>query len=131
MFHIPPPGSVGRPSFAALVNSVDSHYVEYIANMGVQAPGQERIEDLEPMAKVHPSPRPRHVPANYISQRALSMYIRYHSKMENVAKIKPERIIFCRDGVSEGEFQMVLGDEVTKSKGTHFFRLTEPERCPL
>ena len=33
---------------------------------------------------------------------------------------KPERILFYRDGVSEGQFKQVMTDEVTKIKGKLF-----------
>ena len=51
MIH-PAPGSDGRPSFTALVASVDSDNAKYVAENAVQASRQEIIEDLESMAKV-------------------------------------------------------------------------------
>jgi len=49
----PAPGSDGRPSFAALVGSVDSDSAKYIATIRCQTSRVEIIEDLEDMAKVH------------------------------------------------------------------------------
>ncbi|KAF9065094.1 hypothetical protein BDP27DRAFT_1332495 [Rhodocollybia butyracea] len=48
----PAPGSDGRPSFTALVASVDSDNAKYVADCAVQTSRQEIIEDLETMAKV-------------------------------------------------------------------------------
>ncbi|KAA1466451.1 argonaute-like protein [Dentipellis sp. KUC8613] len=90
----PAPGSDGRPSFTALVGNVDSDTAKYIATIKVQTSRQEIIEDLESMT-------------NYI----LSMYMQYRQHMEKKANPAPKRIIFFRDGVSEGQFQQVLDKE--------------------
>lgn len=38
----------------------------------------------------------------------LTMYQKYRANVERKAQLKPKRIIFYRDGVSEGQFQHVL-----------------------
>ncbi|KAI0068655.1 argonaute-like protein [Artomyces pyxidatus] len=92
----PAPGSDGRPSFTALVGSVDSDSAKYVAKMEVQTSRQEIIEALEPM-----------------SQYILDMYMKYRRHVEKKANPAPKRIIFYRDGVSEGQFQQVLDKELT------------------
>ncbi|KAJ3834977.1 argonaute-like protein [Lentinula raphanica] len=93
----PAPGSLGRPSFTALVASVDSDNAKYTADCGVQTSRQEIIEDLETMAKT-----------------MLTRYIKYRSVVERKSPqmAPPKRIIFYRDGVSEGQFQQVLDQEL-------------------
>ncbi|PSS05393.1 hypothetical protein PHLCEN_2v3882 [Hermanssonia centrifuga] len=48
----PAAGSVGRPSFTAVVANVDSDTAKYIADCRVQTSRQEMIEDLESMAEI-------------------------------------------------------------------------------
>ncbi|KAJ7129589.1 Piwi domain-containing protein, partial [Mycena epipterygia] len=93
----PAPGSDGRPSFTALVANVDSDTAKYIAASRVQTSRQEMIEELESMSK--------HV---------LSMYMKYREMAEKKAagNTAPKRIIFYRDGVSEGQFKQVLEQEL-------------------
>ncbi|KAI6034268.1 argonaute-like protein [Pisolithus microcarpus] len=88
----PAPGSEGRPSFTALVGNVDSDTAKYIATCRVQTSRQEIIEDLEEMA-----------------QHILGMYMKYRQNFEKkTGNIAPTRLIFFRDGVSEGQFKEVL-----------------------
>ncbi|KAF8897601.1 argonaute-like protein [Infundibulicybe gibba] len=89
----PAPGSEGRPSFTALVANVDAGSAKYIADSRVQTSRQEMIDDLQAMCK--------HV---------LEMYMVYRDKVEKrpSALLAPARIIFYRDGVSEGQFEQVL-----------------------
>ncbi|KAJ7135279.1 argonaute-like protein, partial [Mycena crocata] len=93
----PAPGSDGRPSFAALVANVDSDMAKYIAASRVQTSRQEMIEELEGMSK--------HI---------IQMYSRYHQMVEKKAAgaSAPKRIVFYRDGVSEGQFKQVLEQEL-------------------
>ncbi|KAF9464484.1 argonaute-like protein [Collybia nuda] len=93
----PAPGSDGRPSFTALVANVDSDTAKYIADSRVQTSRQEMIEDLDSMSK--------HV---------LQMYMRYREMAEKKEQgnTAPKRIIFYRDGVSEGQFKQVLDLEL-------------------
>lgn len=93
----PAPGSDGRPSFTALVANVDSDTAKYIAASRVQTSRQEMIEELESM-----------------SHHCLSMYMKYRQMAEKKAagNVAPKRIIFYRDGVSEGQFKQVLEQEL-------------------
>ncbi|KAF8335043.1 argonaute-like protein [Cantharellus anzutake] len=95
----PAPGSAGRPSFTSLVGNVDSDTSKYIAITKVQTSRQEMIEDLEDMAA--------HV---------LGKYIGYRKVKERKPSAFPKRIIFYRDGVSEGQFKTVLETEVPRIK---------------
>ncbi|CCL99782.1 uncharacterized protein FIBRA_01804 [Fibroporia radiculosa] len=84
------PGA-SRPSYAALVANVDSNAARYIADCRVQNSRLECIEDLEKM-----------------SEHMLKRYMEYREKCEKKPKGAPKRIIFYRDGVSEGQFKKVL-----------------------
>ncbi|KZT65768.1 argonaute-like protein [Daedalea quercina L-15889] len=95
----PPPGAQDRPSFAALVANVDSDTSKYIADLRVQTGRREMITDLEAM-----------------SQRMLQMYMEYRKHVEKKPAPEPKRIIFYRDGVSEGEFQQVVDLELPRLK---------------
>jgi eukaryotic translation initiation factor 2C len=48
----PASGVKDRPSYAALVSSVDKHSAQYIASIRVQPIRQQIIEDLYDMCKV-------------------------------------------------------------------------------
>ncbi|KDQ64588.1 hypothetical protein JAAARDRAFT_116696 [Jaapia argillacea MUCL 33604] len=91
----PAPGSEGRPSFTSLVANVDSDTAKYIADSRVQTSRKEMIEDLQEMAK-----------------HMLTMYMAYRRNAERKANAAPKRIIFYRDGVSEGQFKQVLEQEL-------------------
>jgi eukaryotic translation initiation factor 2C len=91
----PAPGSEGRPSFTAVVGNVDSHTAKYIATTCVQTSRQEMIDDLKSMCT-----------------DILKMYIGYRTSQEKQAHPNPKRLIFYRDGVSEGQFQQVLDIEL-------------------
>jgi eukaryotic translation initiation factor 2C len=95
----PAPGSFGRPSFTSLVASVDSDTAKYVATSAVQAGRQEMIEKLKEMAV-----------------DVLKLYVGYRQGVEKKvgAAIPPKRIIFYRDGVSEGQFQQVLDIELPR-----------------
>ncbi|KAL1743740.1 Piwi domain-containing protein [Schizophyllum fasciatum] len=97
----PAPGAEGRPSFTSLVGNVDSAVAKYIATARVQTSRQEIIEELQPMAK-----------------EILSMYMGYRESVEKKSKgsTAPTRIIFYRDGVSEGQFKAVLEQELPMLK---------------
>ncbi|KAF2893819.1 hypothetical protein ILUMI_12356 [Ignelater luminosus] len=77
------------PSVAAVTASHDPQAFQYNICWRLQPPTQEIITDL----------------ANIVKQHLLFFY-----KKNN--QMKPERIIFFRDGVSEGQFQTVLNAEV-------------------
>ncbi|KAG6902071.1 hypothetical protein C0995_004769 [Termitomyces sp. Mi166 len=94
----PAPGSQGRPSFTSVVGNVDSDNAKYIATMRVQTSRQEMIDDLKDMCKV--------------CQEILEKYATYRSQVEKQPQPTPKRLIFYRDGVSEGQFQHVLDSEL-------------------
>ncbi|KAG8678491.1 hypothetical protein FRC09_019792, partial [Ceratobasidium sp. 395] len=81
----PAPGTEGRPSFTALVGSVDSLASKYVATHRAQTSRVEVIADLEEMA-VH----------------IIKMFQGYQKAMEKKANPGPKRILFYRDGVSGG-----------------------------
>ncbi|KAI0750722.1 argonaute-like protein [Daedaleopsis nitida] len=95
----PAPGADGRPSFTALVGNVDSDTAKYVADCRVQTSRQEMIDDLSVMAK-----------------GILEMYQKYRRGMEKKPNANPKRIIFYRDGVSEGQFRHVLDFELPQLK---------------
>jgi eukaryotic translation initiation factor 2C len=94
----PAPGAEDRPSFTTLVSSIDSMTAKYIALSRVQTGRQELIDDLEEMCT-----------------EALGKVQKYQSIVEK-RKVAPTRLIFYRDGVSEGQFAQVLDDELPKIK---------------
>ncbi|KAJ7163421.1 Piwi domain-containing protein [Mycena crocata] len=83
----PGPG-VLRPSISSLVWSHDLEAASYVAFSDVQAPRQEMIAGLQEMVK-----------------RAIQQF--------GKKNLPPQRIIFYRDGVSEGEFETVKAAEIT------------------
>ncbi|KAH6919331.1 eukaryotic translation initiation factor 2C [Coprinopsis sp. MPI-PUGE-AT-0042] len=84
----PSPGPDGPPSFAALVWSIDRNHMKYNARDSIQPGRREIIEDIGPMVK--------HAFKNHYQLR----------------KVWPIRLIFFRDGVSEGQFEAVKEQEV-------------------
>ncbi len=80
------------PMFTVLVHNVDPDMDKYIAECRVQTSRQEMIDNLEDMAL-----------------KVLGMYRAYRTKVPVERKSPdPGRIIFYRDGVSDGRFQYVL-----------------------
>ncbi|BFZ11365.1 hypothetical protein BsWGS_14404 [Bradybaena similaris] len=84
----PPAGDTLKPSIAAVVGSMDAHPSRYSATVRVQEHRQEIIKDLATMVK----------------ELLLQFY--------RATRFKPTRIIFYRDGVSEGQFNTVLSHEL-------------------
>ncbi|CAB4404415.1 unnamed protein product [Rhizophagus irregularis] len=84
----PAPGDKESPSYAALCGSIDSKASRYAATIRVQTRRYEIIVDLGNMVK-----------------ELLKVF--YQS-----CGHKPRRIIFYRDGVSEGQFNHVLKNEL-------------------
>lgn len=78
-----------RPSIAAVVASMDRHCIKHAATIRVQGHRVEQIINLQEMVK--------------------ELLVLFYKE----ARVKPSRILFYRDGVSEGQFQMVLNHEVT------------------
>ncbi|KIP05771.1 hypothetical protein PHLGIDRAFT_36273 [Phlebiopsis gigantea 11061_1 CR5-6] len=88
-----------RPSFSSVVASVDSNTSLYVADCRVQEPRLEIIADLEAMTK-----------------NMIAKFKSYHKGMEKTTNTDPKRIIFFRDGVSEGQFRQVLDIELPRIK---------------
>ncbi|PIL23408.1 Argonaute [Ganoderma sinense ZZ0214-1] len=92
----PSPNSVlGTPSIAAVVASVDNHFVQFPASLALQKPdwnkdSKEMVEDLTRM-----------------TMERLQLYKRKNGKL-------PDRIIVFRDGVSEGQYRHVIMYELPK-----------------
>ncbi|THH13717.1 hypothetical protein EW146_g6540, partial [Bondarzewia mesenterica] len=85
----PGPSSVsGTPSIAGVVASVDKDFVQYPASLRLQKSKQEGIAELKDM----------------ILERLQAFRKR--------SKSLPERILVFRDGVSEGQYDKVLNDEL-------------------
>ena len=76
-----------RPSIAAVVGSVDPRASQYCAEIRIQAPKQEYIEDMEDMV--------------------YNILRKFNRANYSTSTGKPQRIIFFRDGVSEGQFAKV------------------------
>ncbi|KAI8851976.1 Piwi domain-containing protein [Chytridium lagenaria] len=89
----PPPGADGGVSIAAVAASMDSKFAEYRAAIRVQPPRKEIIGDLGGMF------------------RELGNQFR-----EKAGGRSPQRVIFYRDGVSEGQFAEVALHEVQSLK---------------
>ncbi|RIA87406.1 Piwi domain-containing protein [Glomus cerebriforme] len=84
----PAPGNSVRPSIAALCGSMDARASRYAASIRIQSGGTEIIVDL----------------ANMVKELLKTFY--------QTCGRKPERILFYRDGVSEGQFKQVLEKEI-------------------
>ena len=95
----PAPGdqNSGRPSIAAVTASMDTKAHRYAASIRVQTSKQEVISDLAEMVK-----------------ELLKTFYQTCGR-------KPERILFYRDGVSEGQFSIVLQNEIKAIKGICLF----------
>ncbi|KAF2502766.1 stem cell self-renewal protein Piwi, partial [Lophium mytilinum] len=86
--HPPGNGPDGSPSIAAVVGSVDEHFMTYLGSMRLQAGRTEIISDMKDM----------------VEERLLAW------KAKN--KVLPKRILFYRDGVSEGQYLEVISKEI-------------------
>ncbi|KAJ7612202.1 argonaute-like protein [Roridomyces roridus] len=92
-----PGAGSSRPSFSAVVCSVDPQAAKYTATMRVQTSKQELISDLQDMVK-----------------EVLQRYKSVLNKARKLLNRSPSRLIFYRDGVSEGQFQQVKDQELPK-----------------
>ncbi|QRW00817.1 protein argonaute 1 [Ceratobasidium sp. AG-Ba] len=81
----------GRPSFSALVGSMDLKASKYVATHRMQRSRMEGILDLEEMAI-------------YI----IKSFQTYQKFKEGNKTPGPQRILFYRDGVAEGQFKYIL-----------------------
>jgi len=87
-----------RPSITGLVSSVDEHFCQYVASCNVQTPREEIIADLYSMV-----------------ENAVTNFHMFWKFMRG-RNVVPSRIIFYRDGVSEGQFDEVGRKEVNEVK---------------
>ncbi|KAI5309807.1 hypothetical protein KEM55_002361, partial [Ascosphaera atra] len=89
--HPSPGSSESTPSIAAMVGSIDKNLAQWPATLSMQAKAkQEDITDLKDMLR-----------------RQLGLWIKLGKN-----QAYPENIIVYRDGVSEGQFDKVLKDEL-------------------
>ncbi|KAG6884814.1 hypothetical protein C0993_008033 [Termitomyces sp. T159_Od127] len=85
----PGPSSVkGTPSIAAVVASCDTSFAQYPASMEIQETKKEMVTNLEKMVR-----------------ERITLF-------QKRSKTLPERILVYRDGVSEGQFQTVVAEEL-------------------
>ncbi|KAI9435236.1 argonaute-like protein [Russula earlei] len=84
----------GTPSIAAVVASADLRFSQYPASMRIQETKKEMITDLRDM----------------MEERLLA----YRTKNKDL----PQRILVYRDGVSEGQFPIVVQDEIPKIRAS-------------
>ncbi|KAG0475514.1 hypothetical protein HPP92_015200 [Vanilla planifolia] len=109
----PAPGEDSMASIAAVVASMDWPWItKYKGLVSSQSHRQEIIEDL---FKITPDPQRGNVPGGLIRELLIAFY--------RVTKQKPHRIIFYRDGVSEGQFNQVLLLEMDAIRKAIFLRL--------
>lgn len=85
-------GEIGKPSVAAVVGSMDIQLSRYAASIRVQGSRVEIIADMKNLFKEQIK----------------------HFVASN--RVKPHRILFYRDGVSEGQFAQVLKFELSAMK---------------
>ncbi|KAG9315634.1 argonaute-like protein [Chiua virens] len=85
----PGPGSTeGTPSIAAVVANVDGHFAQFPASLRCQETRKEMITNLS------------------------EMMVERLKRYEAVSRTLPDRVLVFRDGVSEGQFDTVLEQEL-------------------
>ncbi|KAF3340603.1 protein argonaute MEL1-like protein [Carex littledalei] len=100
----PAPGEDSSPSIAAVVASMDwPEVTKYRGVVSAQTRRQEMIEDLFSVVQ---DPKKGLVSGGMVRQLLVAFY-------KSTGR-KPDRIIFYRDGVSEGQFSHVLLHEMDK-----------------
>ncbi|CAL0304042.1 unnamed protein product [Lupinus luteus] len=98
----PQPGEDSSPSIAAVVGSIDWPWVtRYRGIVSAQSHREEIIQDLY---NSYQDPKRGLVHGGMIRELLRAFY--------QSARVKPARIIFYRDGVSEGQFSQVLLHEM-------------------
>ncbi|XP_073158792.1 protein argonaute MEL1 [Henckelia pumila] len=98
----PPPGEDSSPSIAAVVASMDwPEVTKYRGLVSAQSHREEIIQDLY---KAKQDPKKGVVHGGMIRELLIAFY--------KSTGQKPHRIIFYRDGVSEGQFNQVLLEEM-------------------
>ncbi|CAK5263252.1 unnamed protein product [Mycena citricolor] len=105
----PSPGSrEGSPSIAAVVASVDDDFVQFPCSLRIQRPDPNR-ESKEMLSELR----------DMLVER-----LQYYEKKNRVL---PQRIIIFRDGVSEGQFDIVVREELAQALEA-FKKLSTKER---
>ncbi|KAK7040377.1 hypothetical protein VNI00_009853 [Paramarasmius palmivorus] len=104
----PGPSMKSMPSYSSVVTSLDSSVSKYVALLQVQR-RQESISGLREMAKA------------CIKTRLLEYHMDYKIRAEKKSRddAEPKRLIFYRDGVSEGEYRQVLEKEACIDLNIH------------
>ncbi|KAI1322123.1 ribonuclease H-like domain-containing protein [Xylariaceae sp. FL0255] len=109
--HPSPDSSAEVPSIAGMVASIDSSLGQWPVILTLQKGGQEMVANLEGM---------------FMSR--LEMW-----KLKNMQKL-PDNILIYRDGVSEGQYNMVRDEELrairAACKSMYFCDASEEEKCP-
>ncbi|KAJ7640433.1 argonaute-like protein [Mycena polygramma] len=90
--HPSPTSKEGSPSIAAVVASVDDNFVQFPASLRIQRPDPNR-ESKEMLSELR------------------DMLVERLIVYEKKNKVLPQRIIVFRDGVSEGQFDIVIREE--------------------
>jgi len=88
--HPPPGGDPNRSSIVSLVGSMDAQCARYHASLRTQQAKLEIIRDIRSMMK--------------------ELLVAFYKS----TGVKPERILFYRDGISEGQFNEALRVEITE-----------------
>lgn len=91
----PAPGAKDRPSFASIVGSIDLHAAHYSAVSAAQGFRVEIIADVENMV-----------------YELIGRHAWWKQNQEKKKVHFPKKIIYYRDGVSEGQFQQILDVEL-------------------
>ncbi|KAF9446932.1 Piwi-domain-containing protein [Macrolepiota fuliginosa MF-IS2] len=92
----PAPGATGRPSYTALVGNIDCNIAKFVASTRIQDSRVEIIHDLKEMA--------------------IEILKKWQDNRKEGDRKKVVRLIFYRDGVSEGQFPKVLEEELAALK---------------
>ncbi|KZV47182.1 protein argonaute 5 [Dorcoceras hygrometricum] len=98
----PQPGEDSSPSIAAVVASMD--WPEVTKYRGLVSAQSHRVEIIQELYKVKQDPKKGTVHGGMIRELMIAFY--------KSTGQKPHRIIFYRDGVSEGQFSQVLLEEM-------------------
>ncbi|KAI0357820.1 Piwi-domain-containing protein [Trametes cingulata] len=94
----------GTPSIAAVVASIDHRMGQYPASLRLQQSKKEMISELQAM----------------MEERLLAFKARNNNTL-------PTRVLVYRDGVSEGQFAIVLNEEMPQMKAA-FARFSTPQK---
>ncbi|CDP07006.1 unnamed protein product [Coffea canephora] len=98
----PQPGEDSSPSIAAVVASMD--WPEATKYRGLVSAQHHRVEIIQDLYNCYEDPKRGMVHGGMIRELLRAFW--------SSTRLKPERIIFYRDGVSEGQFNQVLLEEM-------------------